>query len=44
LLAKSDSCGIFCCILRKSCFSATPRMTALLKKYHYCPLLNLYNI
>jgi hypothetical protein len=24
LLAKSDSCGIFRCILRKSCFSATP--------------------
>jgi hypothetical protein len=23
-LAKSGICGIFCCILRKSCFSASP--------------------
>jgi hypothetical protein len=25
-LAKSDFCGIFCCIPQKSCFSATPSL------------------
>jgi hypothetical protein len=25
-LAKSESCGIFCCIPQKSCFSATPQI------------------
>jgi hypothetical protein len=28
-LAKLDFCGIFCCIPRKSCFSATPHKISL---------------